>query len=137
MGELEAGRELDRLIAERVFGLNTEQRQYHEYRADPWACDGCGKRRAYVSRTQVGPCLPAASPYSTDVAAVMTVFEAMVEMTGSGSIEADMEWARGEGFIVNVTLGFDETTANSTGPLPLAICRAALAAREASEREGR
>lgn len=70
--------------------------------------------------------------YSRDIAAAMRLFEAMVEMTGAGSISADMEDARGEGFIVGVSFGFDEQHGTADGPLPEAVCRAALAIVDAA-----
>lgn len=65
--------------------------------------------------------------YSSDIGAAMKVFEVMVEAEGVGSINADMEDSRGDGFIVSVSFGFDPIWIAS-GPLPEAICRAALSA---------
>lgn len=98
-----------------------------------YRCTRCGKTIAKspggTSRGMLGRCVPPVPPYSTDVAEAMCLFETMVEMTGAGSISADMEDARGEGFIVGVSFGFDDEDGGSAvGPLPEAICRAALAA---------
>lgn len=70
-----------------------------------------------------GPFTPA---YATDPEAAMSVFEAAVAMTGSGAINADMEDARGEGFVVVVWFGPDDIGA--FGRFPRAICEAALRA---------
>lgn len=134
----EAGRETDALVARAVMGIDTEEREWCEQ----WAplpgggtyheqCQRCGQRRAVYGMTDLmsGPCRIRIPAYSADIAAAMSVFEAMVEMTGAGSISADMEDARGQGFIVGVSFGFDDESGGAAmGPLPLAICRAALAA---------
>lgn len=70
-----------------------------------------------------GPFTPA---YATDIGAAMSVFEAVVERTGSGAINADMEDARGGGFVVLVWFGPDDI--GVYGRLPRAICEAALLA---------
>lgn len=124
--EQDAGPEMDRLIAERIFGV----KRLYDCEGKP--CQADEPWPLYIPsgkpwRTHHIDAVPLPR-YSTNVAVAMTVFEAMVEMTGSGSISADMEDARGQGFIVSVWLGFDDDAVGATGPLPLAICRAALSA---------
>lgn len=108
-----AGPELDAEIARVVFGGPSVHPEWYWW-------DGTGSDAQPIG--YVGP------PFSTDVAAAMQVFEAMVEMTGSGSIHADMENARGEGLIVAVLFGWEDDAVGANGPLPEAICLAALAA---------
>lgn len=131
-------RELDIEVAKTVFGV---KRVYCRY-GQPWdeaTAEHETDRPFYISsgkpwRTHSIDAIPVPR-YSTDVAAAMTVFEAMVEMTGSGSISADMEDARGEGFIVGVSFGFDDEDGGSAmGPLPEAVCRAALDALSGHQR---
>lgn len=66
--------------------------------------------------------------YSSDYGAAMRLFEHAVELVGYGSISADMEDCRGEGFVVSVTLnradGDGEVTV--TDRFCAAVCRAAI-----------
>lgn len=124
--EMQAGAALDAEIARRVFGYEVKLVTEEERRT---ALAETGYALQDVERRDWGNGTLIWSPlrrYSRDVGAAMVVFEAMVEMTGVGGINADMEDARGEGFVCSVRFGFDG--AHAIAPLPLAICRAALAA---------
>jgi hypothetical protein len=130
MGEPEAGPALDAAIAERVMGLQP---------CDAWERINLGRGGfALQKRCQHSNCYPrpklglVGGPpwYSTDIATAMAVFEAMVERVGYGHISANMADARGAGFIVLVGFNCEDGNGQVTadGLLPLAICRAALAA---------
>lgn len=122
----EAGPELDAEIARRVLGMDVKLVTEDEEREFP-----CQLRNVEHRRVRDFRIWSPLRPYSTDVGAAMLVFEALVEMTGSGGLWADMEDARGEGFVVSVTFGFDDAV-TATAPLPLAVCRAALAVLDAA-----
>lgn len=125
--ELEAGRELDALIARRVFGLEVTASHYTE--------GGTGRRSTVYS---LGPSrLPA---YSTEIGAAWPVFVWLVERYGWAEVymqedETGCEVRVSEyGYIkrhgghenpdhVDRLLGGEEFAA-----APLAICRAALMA---------
>jgi hypothetical protein len=135
MSKDEAGPLLDSKIAEMVFGLTPcdgWERVNFGSAGGPALMKRCEhlQGRCYPSQTvgSINGRIGGPPRYSSDYGAAMQVFEALVEMTGYGSITADMEDARGEGFVVSIVVGFDDAIVNSTGPLPLAICRAAIAA---------
>jgi len=72
--------------------------------------------------------------FSTDISAAMPVFQVMVEQFGAGHISLDMEDSgRGQGHIYCVGMpdgnGCEYT---AEGPLPEAICRAAIVALAAA-----
>jgi hypothetical protein len=116
-----AGRELDALIAEKAFRFCVNRPPMC------WGMVAPGDERPWFESVQTLP------PYSTKITAAMTVFERVVEMVGYGSISADMEDCRGEGFVCAVTFGtVDGGEVTHTAPLPEAICNAALAALRAS-----
>lgn len=110
--------DLDYQVAEKVFGWQL-------------CVDASGGDTVYWSVPEGDPARDAFGSadrpplYSTDVAAAMTAFERMVERIGAGGINLDMEDARGQGHIYHVWIG---DSAGVSGPLPEAICRAALAA---------
>lgn len=131
MERMQAGPELDAEVSRRVFGVPWTLHSY---------CVINGRRKDVPTWVYDEDwCSPDDPPggwtwgmtppaYSRDDGLAMRVFEALVEMMGTGSIHADMEDARGEGFVVSVSIGCDEQAVTASGPLPLAICRAALAA---------
>lgn len=116
-------RELDVRVAREI--LKHEVRWDPERGVDWWETRG-GYQHALL-------------PYSSDKSAAMTVFEKMVERTGCGGISLDMEDARGQGHVYVVRIGgLDGPEGIGEGPLPLAVCQAALAALSAAtERAGK
>ena len=121
MNEHEAGRELDALVAERVMGWTRVVRA----RETLWQSPKAGTWPIVASR------LP---HYSTDIAAAWQVVERMradgwvCEVFGSDTANA-------EGY--SVTLWRPDTSGSSVtqnATAPLAICRAALAAIDATTR---
>jgi hypothetical protein len=114
MADLAAGVELDRVIAQRVFGwelLNDTAL------GNPWRVPGGDPYSGQYSYTSLTP------PYSTDMAAALAVFERMVARAGSGHIEASMDYTGGEDLIAWVSFG---NAAGAAGALPWAVCIAAL-----------
>jgi hypothetical protein len=129
-GQMEAGRELDALVAEKVMGAEWDEQwavgySILKFREDvrhlvthDWACE----------KKQVNPACP---HYSTDIAAAWLIVERLrpaedtrygvtIESDGAGwycTVEdADVEWDDP----AHTSVAYGET-------LPLAICRAALA----------
>lgn len=111
MSEYQAGPTLNRAIAERVFGHAILDVADIVVEAERYFLVGGGQ-------------LP---EYSTDYGEALTVFEAMVERVGWGALTVDMEDTRGQGLVYWCRFG---SGAEHSGPLPLAVCRAALASVE-------
>lgn len=127
-----AGRELDELIAERVFGLvrgdDFGERPLHDWRDaldDEWNGVMCHRCNDYESWTTVarqqsaqpGPCDKSPRDYSTSISAAWTV----VERLGVRGFEMHK---MSDGYAV--VFGGGPTAEGETAPL--AICRAALLA---------
>lgn len=117
---LEAGRDLDARIAEKVFGCHLAR----GVTGEPVCCCDFGPH----TKSKFEMALKA---YSTDISAAWQVFETALIRVGTASISADMEdWGRGAftaskaDQVVTVTIGEWSVTA----PVCEAICRAALAA---------
>lgn len=128
--KLEAGRELDALVAEKVMGLNLTVIPetcpycdgYVSQNRDPGWCGSCG---AYVNEPE---------PYSTDIAAAWEVVEKMRTWKGKGTLgcracieihSIDGSFEEGENKPYLAMIWGKEGIAKTA---PLAICRAALKA---------
>lgn len=123
MTALEAGRDLDALVAKRIFGAEMPMNTYPDrvylpeflrfYRA-PGGAEAAGWPRGKPSTT-------ATPPYSTDIAAAWLV----VERSGSFMLyQATGGWVAQLGLRAKPYSGTSEAWAETA---PLAICRAALA----------
>lgn len=119
----EAGAETDAAIARRVFGGPTQHPEWYWWNTANWG-GWYAEGYSLPEGAEAGPfCGP---KFSEQIAAAMAVFEAVVGMAGAGGINADMEDARGEGFVVSAWFGMDDDAVGASGPPALAICRAAL-----------
>lgn len=133
MSELQAGRELDALIAEKVMGLEWTTSSLTGSMPIIGSPFRIAERSDFVWRSGWRAIVLCPS-YSTDMAAAWLVFVAALQQVGSAAILADME-DFGRGLITRgqaegvVTVVIGEVTV--TDVAPLAICRAALAAVEA------
>lgn len=127
MGEIEVGPELDTEIGRRVFG----HRVVNPALLGPFAEPEDARSVWTIQATETGLLYQRLPSYSTDIAAATVVFEAMVERLGEGGISLSMEDARGHGHVYQVWLGVGDPS-SASGPLPEAICRAALAAVSAA-----
>lgn len=117
---MKPGRELDRLTAERVLGVDRMTARV--------GVDGTDEPHYYWGR-HLGH--SPAGHYSSRISDAWLVFEAALLKHGTASIHADMEdYGRGAFFgdgperVVTVTVGHY----SSTGPVCEAICKAALLA---------
>ncbi len=111
--DLQPGRELDALVAEKVMGWHVEIVQYPHATAD---------FPNYVGRDGIGRCLPSQWNPSTEIASAWLVVEKLSE----SSIMLSVSWHAGHWWCVI----YPEQEPLTEGPYsetaPLAICRAAL-----------
>ncbi len=133
MSELEAGRELDALVAEKVMGLCL-----HEWPVitdDDWnwevRCPKCNTTK-YGGHSDLMPIEGYTEPYSTDIAAAWEVVEKIERMFWP---KRDLWWqlesAGASGSDLEAAVVFEGSVAKATAQavtMPLAICRASLAA---------
>lgn len=130
---LEAGRELDALVAGRVMGERVESRRFVFRNYGDWMYSD-------TADYDEGPCIPVDAvkgylpAYSTDIAAAWLVVEKMREAEWCGALDSlgfdGAEWR----CVLWATHGDDPTTFHHGRghTAPLAICRAALAAIRAA-----
>lgn len=134
----EAGRETDALVARAVMGIDTEEREWCEQ----WAplpgggtyherCQRCGSQRATygMAEAKTGPCRIPVPAYSTDIAAAMLVVERLMGQSWAFDVTT---WDVEQTDVYRVTFGraFYPLARMNAPTLPLAICRAALAAKQ-------
>ena len=119
MADPAAGIELDRVIAQRVFGWEVLD---DTALGKPWRVPGGDPYSGQYSFSTYTP------PYSTDKAAALAVFERMVARAGSGHIEGTMDYARGDELVAWVSFG---NARGASGVLPWAVCIAALQSLDA------
>jgi hypothetical protein len=110
---MKAGRELDALVAKKVFGAYLEE---HDSR-EPWNCDVCGK-----------PFYSDLPPYSTDIAAAWLVAE-KADLFGRKMLVLSFD---GERWIISdeVTPAGPHGVCARAETVPLVLCLAALKAVE-------
>ena len=112
--KMEAGRELDALVAERVMGLDVK--------ITDWKSDRYGRYK--VKHYRVGNSfLP---EYSTDISAAWTVIEKMINL----DYGIHMGLNKGNFEIAIYPLGDSDWIYISAPTAPLAICKAALKSLE-------
>jgi hypothetical protein len=111
---LPAGVDLDRVIAQRVFGWEVLD---DTALGNPWRVPGGDPYSGQYSYSRFTP------PYSTDKTAALAVFERMVARAGSGHIEGAMDYRGGDELMAWVSFG---NSAGVYGALPWAVCVAAL-----------
>lgn len=104
---LEAGPELDAIVAERVFGLDVRERDAHDWQnEDPgwWKCTHCAQATDWLE-SQFGKsrCRPSTLPYSTTWEGMGLVVERMRELKFYIGIHDEMD-----GYTVDFCVGPDE-----------------------------
>lgn len=120
MSELNAGRELDALVAERVMGLTSFKHDGYD-----GECAKCGFEWD-PHRGGPGTACPIPDPYSTDIAAAWEVVEKLCA-SGKGFTLEHPGFSPGTPDI-HVFASFGMSPYMVAETAPLAICRAALKA---------
>lgn len=133
VSELPAGRELDALVAEHVFGTAILTREAMEAEAvrvwveQPQCTKFFWGFTAWRGDDGTIQCAQDFEPYSTDIAAAWDV----VEKLGRDGFTCDIQWkGAGRNYEFTAEASFDKWTppqsGHAVGSAPLAICRAAL-----------
>lgn len=120
---MKAGRDLDKLIAERIMG-------YRFCTLHPWAED---KFDGYIRCDECGDYAPYWKPYSTDIAAAWKVVDSIsiewgISLTGVGMVWRCL-------FGKRTDIGDGHKVEAEADTAPLAICLAALKAISTSTRK--
>lgn len=123
---MQPGRDLDALVAERVFGWTRHPKKPH--RTDNRAIGGVVFCRPECPGIDFGGALNYVAHYSTDIASAWLVVEKLIETTPRGDVQVnhfDGQWGASLGHNAE---GYERGPSAFAPTAPEAICKAALLA---------